>query len=377
MDDLQISLIVIGVVIVLGVVLFNWTQSHRYQGNTEKKFELEYEDVLLEKAGVSTMNGRIEPSLNKEMSEVLSKEFNLESPQPTEITQLISEVESITTESISQITDYNSKVDYIADIFSSALISTSSLTEILHERFNFGKPVRWFGQISTGSSWEEIFIGTSTKGGYSKLRACLQLSDRSGPVSEVGLSEFRDMVQNLAISMNAVVDISDVRQAHAQAVLLDLFCLEVDVTISINIISKDSSAFTGTKIRALAEASGFKLEVGGMFNYRDTNNALCFSINNRDLTPFVAEDIRMLTTPGITFLFDVPRVENGDRVFDQMIHFTETFSTILSGIRVDDNGTPLSEGGIGKIKQRLISIQAEMELRGIPAGGEIALRLFV
>ena len=185
------------------------------------------------------------------------------------------------------------------------------------------------------------------------------------------------MVQNFAELINAVADTPDIGEAYSQAVLLDQFCAEVDVMIGINVISKDGGAFTGTKIRALAEASGFKLDGGGVFNFREGNGSAKFTLNNYEPTPFLPDNIRTLTTNGVTFLLDVPRIKNGERVFDQMTHLSRIFATTLGGIMVDDNQVPLSDSGIDRIKHKLSGIQAVMKSRDFPAGGEIAQRLFV
>ena len=87
--------------------------------------------------------------------------------------------------------------------------------------------------------------------------------------------------------------------------------------------------------------------------------------------------MKSLTTHGVTFLLDVPRVAHGERVFDQMTHLAKIFSNTLGGILVDDNRVPLSESGIQKSKQQLIEIQAAMKKNHIQAGSPSALRLFI
>jgi len=378
MSDLQISLIAIGVVIIGGVVFFNWMQQRRYQRDTEDTFKRKYEDVLLGAGKFASKEERIEPQLGQGMPNGFQVKPSVDAMTPTEIDRPDSEP-LVTTKSIRPVgVDGNGVVNYVASIQSETSIATSDLTEMLQRKFDFGKPVRWFGQSDVGASWEEITIEANLKSNYTGLRVCLQLADRSGPVSEVSLSGFRDMVRNFAEYVNAVADIPNIQEAHAQAILLDQFCAEVDVMIGINIISKDGGAFTGTKIRALAEASGFKLEGGGVFSFREaTNDTVKFTLNNYESTPFLPDSIRTLTTNGITFLLDVPRVTNGKRVFDQMTHLSRIFATTLGGILVDDNRIPLSDSGIDKIKQKLSGIQSIMKLRDIPAGGEIALRLFM
>ena len=97
-------------------------------------------------------------------------------------------------------------VDYVINIRAATLITDSHLTEVLQRKFDFSKPVRWLGQRDTDPFWEEITIETMGKGGYLNLKGCLQLADRAGPVSEVSLSEFRDMAENFAAHVNAVAD---------------------------------------------------------------------------------------------------------------------------------------------------------------------------
>ena len=378
MSDLQINLIVIGIVIIGGVVCYNWMQQRRYQRSTEKAFKNKYEDVLL-KEEKGTEEKRVEPQINKEVSGDSRVEPSIKEKK---IVRSDSNPEqkplNTTSEPARPVKVYsNGVVDYVVSIQPENSVTVSDLAEILQRKVDFGKPVRWFGQKNTGAFWEQITMESDPEGVYTGLRACLQLADRSGPVSEVGLSEFRDMVQSFAESINAVADTPDIGEAYSQAVLLDQFCAEVDVMIGINVISKDGGAFTGTKIRALAEASGFKLEGGGVFNFREGTDDAKFTLNNYESTPFLPDNIRTLTTNGVTFLLDVPRIKNGERVFDQMTHLSRIFATTLGGIMVDDNQVPLSDSGIDNIKHKLNGIQSVMKSRDFPAGGEIAQRLFV
>jgi len=420
MSDLQISLIIVGILIVGSVVFYNWLQQRRCERNTEKAFKNKYEDVLLETEKTKEveksepMRFRKEPTIVKSGSKPEQKNLNTtteivepdskaeqknlntttEIVEPdskpeqknlnttTEIIEPDSKAEqkdlNTTTEPAKPVKVYSSGVvDYVVSIQLKVPVTVSNLTEILQSKVDFGKPVRFFGQKEIGACWEEITIKSRSKIEYHFLRACLQLVDRSGPVSEVNLSKFCEMVQSFAESNNADADAPDIGEAYSQAVLLDQFCAEVDVMIGINIISKDGGAFTGTKIRSLAEASGFKLEGGGMFNFREENEDITFTLQNYEPTLFMPDNMRTLTTNGVTFLFDVPRIKNGERVFDQMTRLSEVFATTLGGIMVDDNRVPLNDSGIERIKHKLSEIQAVMKSRDFPAGDEIALRLFV
>lgn len=379
MSDLQISLIIIGVVIIAGVVAFNRIQQERYRRKVEEAFEHKHEDILLRTNKTTKQSDRIEPQLSKRVSpEEESAQVDpanvLESTEETdlEISKPVAEPpESKSNENINII-------NYVTNIRSSAPISDTHLTELLQRKFDFGKAVRWFGQRENNHQWEEFPSETNEYGnGYMNLKGCLQLVDRSGPVNEVNLSNFRDLVHDFANQINSDADCPDIVAAHEHAVLLDKFCAEVDVVIGINIISRDHGAFIGTKIRALAEASGFKLETEGMFKYRDENDNVLFTLNNHENEPFRADNMKNLTTHGVTLLLDVPRVANGEKAFDQMTHIARIFTNTLGGIMVDDNRVPLTDNGITRSRQQLSKIQSVMEANNIPAGSPNAMKLFV
>ena len=420
MSDLQISLIIVGIFIIGCVVFYNWMQRRRCERNTEKAFKNKYEDVLLETEEIKEVEkfepirSRVEPTIVKPDSKPeqrnLSTATEIVEPDnkpeqknlntATDIVEADNKPEKRNLDTTTEMVEPDSKqeqkdlntitepakpakvyssgvVDYVVSIQLKAPVTVLSLTEILKKKVDFGKPVRLLGQKEMGSHWEEITIKSRSDIDYTGLRACLQLVDRSGPVSEVDLSKFCDMVRNFADSINAGADTPDIGEAYSQAVLLDQFCADVDVMIGINVISKDGGAFTGTKIRSLAEASGFKLEGGGVFNFREENEDTTFTLQNYEPTPFMPDNMRTLTTNGVTFLFDVPRIKNGERVFDQMTRLSEVFATTLGGIMVDDNRVPLNDSGLERIKHKVSEIQAVMKLRGFPTGDEIALRLFV
>lgn len=386
MSELQVSLIAIGLVVVIGVIFFNWLQQRRYRRHAEQAFGQKHEDVLL-RTTAPLEEGRIEPQLGTgeishevevepRLSEAVEAapealEQRLTSAAPPEGPSLPLEKPAPPLTAV-----FDGTVDYVVNISSEKKIENSSMGSLLQRKFDFSKPVRWLGQTEPETVWEDITSDVSGKGNYFALRGCLQLADRAGPVSEVHLSEFRDMAENFSAGINARARCPDVHKAYAQALVLDEFCSEVDVMIGITIISRDGGPMTGAKIRMVAEASGLKLGADGMFSLRGENGSTLFSLGNLEPHPFLPVTLRTLTTRGVTFLLDVPRTSNGEMVFEQMVRVAEAFADSVGGIVVDDNSIPLSAVGIEKIQQQLMAIESMMAARGIPAGSEVARRLF-
>ncbi|NBQ68874.1 MAG: cell division protein FtsZ [Nitrosomonadaceae bacterium] len=382
MSDLQISLIIIGIIVIAGVVVFNWLQQLRYRRKIQAAFDHKHDDILLDDQDSGEPFQRIEPKFNKAPADNPLDTFApidtpasepkrppVAPPAQAAINIPISTATTTTSSAASPLLDYDSNTNYIVNIRSESVIPNTHIAKLLQRKFDFGKPVYWLGQQDKESNVDSD--------GYSHLKGCLQLADRAGPISEVNLSKFRDLVQDFAAQVHATAECPDIVSAHEKAVQLDKFCADVDVMIGINIISKDNGAFVGTKIRALAEASGFKLEPEGIFKYRDDSNNVLFILSNYESPPFLPENMKSLTTHGVTFLLDVPRVAQGERVFDQMTHLAKIFSNTLGGIMVDDNRVPLSDSGIQRSKQQLIEIQTAMKKNHVNAGSPSALRLFV
>jgi hypothetical protein len=359
MSDLQISLLVIGIVVVGAVYLFNWAQERKLRRKLEKAFGAEHDDVLLRSAPPVAGDGRTEPQLQP--AEDLPAE-----PAPAPI--------AMTSESLAPAPDLDSALDFVARIDAGAAISDGVIAEMLSRIAVCGKPVRGVGFDPDTGQWEDL--GRSGGNRYARLCLALQLVNRSGPASPAQLAAFCDAVRSSADKIPAAVDFPDSDAALKRAHDLDSFCAEVDVAIGINIVAPTGAMFSGTQIRSLAESAGFKLEPEGVFHFRNDGRQTLFTLDNHEPAPFIPEQVKSLSTSGITLLLDVPRVADGQSVLDRMIEIGMSFARSLGGQLVDDNRAALTEPGIAKIKRQLAALYAQMEARGIRAGSERALRLF-
>lgn len=236
------------------------------------------------------------------------------------------------------------------------------------------KPVIWVGFNERQREWE--VIRPDSPHVYRRLRIGLQLADRRGPLSETDLNIFVVAMHQLADELLAVADMSPHQGLIGQAVDIDQFCADVDLQIGVHLISK-GAPFAGTKIRALAEAAGMALGDDGFFTKRDDDGKELFKLQNYESTLFSADSIKSLTTHGITFMLDVPRVDHGERVFFLMVDQARRFADALQGQLVDDNRQPLNEAQLDGIKREYVAkAQASMAQYGFPAGSPQALRLF-
>jgi FtsZ-interacting cell division protein ZipA len=149
----------------------------------------------------------------------------------------------------------------------------------------------------------------------------------------------------------------------------------------------ENGAFTGTKLRGLAESQGLELSADGTFKYYDasvksavTSGAVSplptFVMFNRDHNPFSAEMLRSSVVKSVTFQLDIPHLKNATEAFDQMLSAAKQMETGLNAQLVDDNNRPLNKPQIEKIRHQLKIIQATMLTKGIAPGSDCAHRLF-
>lgn len=217
----------------------------------------------------------------------------------------------------------------------------------------------------------------------SRLTCSLQLADRAGAVSRNMLNRFQLAVESLGLDINAHVEWQSSGDALAAANTLDAFCLEVDKTMGFHLVHGDNGAFTGTKLRGLAEAQGLTLSADGTFKYFDEsahNSAgpklASFVMFNREQYPFSPEMLRNSVVKGVTFQLDIPHVKHCAEAFNHMVQVARQMEIGLHAVLVDDNNRVLSDIQIEKIRQQLKVIHAKLLVKGIVPGSESALRLF-
>jgi FtsZ-interacting cell division protein ZipA len=375
MSDLQIGLAMLGALLVAAVLAFNWWQERQFRQRGEEAFSGRHDDVLLNQSATraapatasapsqpySLDEPRIEPSMAPRTephldaaSEAVARAF---SPAPK-----------------GGVVDVpRPEIDYIVEIRAGEFIAVDKLVRMQQSLPGLMRRISFGGLNYQSKAWEALTLDDAR---YTSVRVALQLVDRSGAVNDEQLRAFGEVVRNTASEMSAIAELPDFVPALKQAVALDAFCADVDVLVGINVIANTGEVFHGTKIRALAEAAGLHLQSSGVFHCHDEQGGALFSLDNQESEPFLIDRIRNITTPGITFLLDVPRVANGVRVFDRMVAMSRNFADSLDGTLADDNRAMLNDSGLDRIRAQLRAIYTAMEQRGIEAGSPLALRLF-
>ncbi len=430
MTELQMGLIGLGATAVIGVFAYNKWQEYRHRKLAEKVLDVHHADVLLDEPvrdhsaaspGVSehdlfdadsapapsaretadfetapVLTGeRIEPVLRFDsepadevvepageyVDDVAPPRPIVPEPLAEPIAESVGEMPKAHGEAHRELGDVpeplhllSPQVDYIAAF---EVVESAPAYQLLDSQANvlarIRKPVHWLGFNETTREWDVIV--DDGQSAYRRIRVGLQLVDRQGPVSDGELSIFGVAMQDLADELMAIASVPARPAALQMAAELDAFCASVDIQIGINVISQ-GQVFQGTKLRALAEAAGMVIDAEGRFVRCDEDGNVLYVLLNQENLGFSTESMKTMTTHGLTFLLDVPRVAHGERVFNQMVELARRFADVLRGSLVDDNRRPLSEGALEPIRKQVAQFQATMAAHGLPAGGSLARRLF-
>lgn len=414
MSDLQVALIILGAFIIAGVVIYNWMQERKLRKQVTSEFIVPQKDVLAEDFYIDT-----DAYVEKELGEVVEKiklaehtrfsktisdlqtegiqdtaEKNSKASQPMEtsvdeptILEKL-QIEPVETEPIvkadlyekiqnlqADLPDYiHPQIDLTAILYATTNIAGSDFAALSALKSDIGLPMQLHG-LDADNKWH-VLNESTTKTKFKQVACSLQLADRGGPISKQLLNKFQFSVEDCGLALNAHVEWQGNGDAMQHAIELDQFCLEVDQMISVHIAQGDAPIH-GTKFKGLAEANGLVLKGDGKFYYfANGKEDPLFVLIDTDNQPFTAESLRSNVLKSVTFQIEIPKVNNCEQVFNQMIAIAQKMTASLNGRLVDDNQKPLGDLQLEKIRQQLKVIHATMVARGIMPGSPGSMRLF-
>jgi FtsZ-interacting cell division protein ZipA len=376
MSDLQLSLLAIGAVVVATVYFYNWWQERRLRRRLQEAFGEERDDALM-KPHTAPERGepqmRLEPQLQSAFAGDAADDVEAMTAPVAEVSHA-TVAEPVDDAPVPAVPWFDEALDYVAELRAPVPIGAAVIAELFSKIAGAGRSCRAAGYNEETGEWQEL--ARTGAGRHTRLRLALQLVTRNGALGAPQLGAFTDAVRETAAKVGGVAEWPDLQSAVERARELDAFCADVDVAIGINVVAAAGAPFSGVDIRAHAEAAGFKLEPDGVFHFRGDTRQTLFTLDNHEPLPFIPEQIKSLSTAGVTLLLDVPRVADGRRALETMVETAEGLAHALGGRLVDDNRVALNAAGIATIRQQLDGIASSMVAHGIPPGEERALRLF-
>ena len=367
MSELQAALLALGFGVIAAVYIFGWWQQKRYRTKFDRAFKQSHTDALYKESGAlrhtqqSAVAGRPDNAIGEQL-----------------LTDVESAVAAVELSPINLLGDscslLNERNDFIIELHSAEPRPAALLDGLWQRKFDFRKLVQVCGWSLTTRKWERVIADSQIH--YTRFRIALQLVDRGGVISEAKLADFRDLVMGIAQHSHADTTVPDIHETYHHAVELDAFCAQVDQMVGVNLVPPGGRLLPAARIAQAAVLLGMTLEADGAFHLLNAQGHSLFSLINQDTQPFQHHTLETFSTPGITLLLDVPRVENPGAQFDQMMHVSRELATELQANVVDDHRVALSDNSLALIRTQIAAVEEKMNDQGISPGSAQARRLF-
>jgi FtsZ-interacting cell division protein ZipA len=354
MSEFQTSLLLIGALVVVGVIAYNKWQEHRAGKATDEVFRSSHPDVLIgEEAGSRSLLAeeapRIEPgnAPPQPQTELRPAAVPFASPSPDPC------------------------IDYVVELGGAHPIPVVAVRDLWS-----GVEHRFSRRAAIAGLFEGEWGPLPQGGACDQVRAALQMVSRKGVVSHAELLEFRSEVETLAAKLGVPVNAPEMKEALEGAQRLDRICAAADIQIAFHVVAPPGAPFSGTKLRAAAEAAGLALDGEGRFSLADERGRELYNLADRDGSRFAATSMKEAAPLALTLSMDVPRVPDTQRTFEAMVRFGRSLADLLGGGLVDDNNQPLDDRAVAAIDAQLAVVRGGLQAEGIVPGSALALRLF-
>lgn len=212
---------------------------------------------------------------------------------------------------------------------------------------------------------------------YRLFQAGVQLANRTGALNDIEFSEFVHKAQAFADAINAAVDFPDMRHEVHRARELDQFASEHDAQLAF-VLRARLAAWSPGYLQQNAARLGF---VPGALAGRMVLPApapglppllgLAF-----DSQAALAEDLEQSAIRDLTLSLDVAQVHRSETPFARLREVADALCTIMDGVLCDQNGTPLPSMAMDPIAGDLELLYDQLDSRGLSAGSALARRLF-
>lgn len=352
MNELQLSLLGLGVIAILLVVVYNRWLERKYRKAHAP------EPVLIQEAPSEAPSGaRQEPSWDAADPLPVSADI-----EPTHsATEPMSEpaMDAINvSDALPALSEAESWVDAIATLRFYEPRTAGSIRDTI-EQMGLAR----FDRIECyiGDAWH-LIDKLPTDALVSNVRCRLQLATRRGAVSPDMLHDWMRAVESLAQVLSAGLSVESESKILERATNLDAFCARVDALINLNLRAREPST----------AAANFSSKLGDL-GLSGTYPALARLTAAGDIDfQVIADEAQALI--GLTL--DFPHVNRPDLAVNEMLDLARTLAIALDADIVDDGGRPLDDNGMALLANQVVRLSAALQAQGIEPGSHLARRLF-
>ena len=382
MSTLQLSLAILGGLVLVAVVAYNAWNNHR---NAPKRAQPQPEPAVPDPQEV-----RLEPSLDAALEDPPAwsaapppqrDPFEGNDPAPVAVAPA-SAAPAASAASAGPATPsaYERKLqlDPLLDAMASLLVESLVPGELAQaamppSRRAGSKPFTIEGFNAASQQWEVPQPGHR----YMAFQAGVQLANRTGALTQIEFSEFVSKVQAFADAVNAAPEFPDMQHEVARARELDQFAMEHDLQISF-VLRAQHSAWSPGYVQQCAARLGFVLapQPGRMVLPNNLPGLPPLLSLSYDPLAAQAEDLNQSAVRDVGLSLDVPQVEREAQPYGRLREVAEALCKAMDGVLCNQEGQPLPTMALDAIVGDLELLYDQLDARELAAGSALARRLF-
>lgn len=235
------------------------------------------------------------------------------------------------------------------------------------------KQFRIEGLNEATGEWEAVRAGQR----YTAFQAGVQLANRLGALNEIEFSEFVAKVQNFADGLNAIVELPDMLHEVGRARELDQFASEHDAQLSF-MLRPRRAAWSPGYIEQHAAALGFAASSmpGRMLLPSSTGLQPALLSLAYDAQAAQSDNLDQTAVHEVWLSLDVPQVPRSENSFARMREVIQALCEAMDGFVCDQNGYQLVPQVFDPIASDLQKLYDRLDQRELSAGSMLARRLF-
>ena len=380
MSTLQISLAIVGGLVLAGVVAYNAWVTRRSAPRTARglpEVDLAASPLEGDTEPVShgeTVSGeggpgeRIEPVLRDEPFEAVSVREDVR-PVPSVAVTLNNVVTSP-----EKRPGLDVLIDVIAPLQLDGEVSGDAVIASLPGTRRVGsKPFAVEGLIEDGGEWESPRLGQR----YRALQVGVQLANRAGALNDIEFSEFVVKAQAFADAIGAMPDFPDMRGEVARARELDAFASGHDAQLGFTLRAR-RAAWSPGYVSQNAARFGFVAGVlpGRMVLPSSVAGQAPILSLSFDSQAAMAEDPEQSALREVNLSLEVTHVPRSEQPFVRLRQAAVALAEAMDGAITDDAGQPLGSETMDRIGADLEALYDALDSHDLSAGSPQARRLF-
>ncbi|NYT23120.1 hypothetical protein H0A73_05855 [Alcaligenaceae bacterium] len=342
MSDLQIGLILLGVVLILLVLLFNWWQDRRVRKQMQERFPEREDDPLLGPGPLTGGPVRREPGFGPATAAPAAEEGD----DPAEV---------------------DPATEVVIDIAFAHPVPSSQLHAATQGIRRVGnKPVRLFAEREGGGHRARLRPSED----YVSMQLAVLLANRSGPLTEIEWSELWSIAQGIAERFDGSLEGPEQNEVVDLARRLDAICAELDAMVGLAL--QLPGALTASEVARTLEDAGF-LRHGSQLAWMSEQGLPRFTALFNGQLP---GEVQSAGVDRVELVMDLPNSPADDQAFSRMASVGRHLAANLAAQLLDDQGRPVVEGADQAIDQQLHQCYQQLADSGFVAGEARTARLF-